>query len=563
MKFSAVVYHSKGWSSHSNAMKAFTAALLSILLVTLQHSCAVSPIDCNATEPLAGKALDLINKERRNGYLFQLLRVADAHLDKVESTAVYYLVLDVKESDCSVQSRKHWDDCEPTIARRPSDIVIGQCKVIATTCLSEFQDLRVNDFNCTTSSAFSALANTKDSPVLIDFFEDTDLYRKEAEKALENYRRENSGFASFRVDQVEKVARARGGKRTNYYVDFSVRNCSHHHFPRHHIVFGFCRLDLSYDVGNSDMENPEDVAINCEVFNLKEPRNISDVQPHLGHPLHSGVQKHFPAGKPPCKHSGSRDHSHPHKTHKLGCPPPPEDKNSSDRTPLQAGAPPLLPPLRCHHLHSGTNGTRLPPHNHSSSEHHSHEHSSHEHPPHGHCPHGHHPHGHHPHGHHPHGHHPHGHHPHGHHPHGHHPHGHHPHGHHPHGHHPHGHDFYDHGPCDPPSHSQGPQDHHHWGHGPPPRHSEERGPGKRHLPFKGRQIGYVNRLPPLKSGEVLPLPEANFPSLSLPNHNHPLKPEFQPFPPSASESCPGMFKTEFSHVSKFFAYTFPKRNMSS
>ena len=83
MKFSAVVSHSKGWFSDFNTMKAFTAARLSILLITLQYSCAVSPIDCNATEPLAGKALDLINKGRQNGYLFQLLRVADAHLDKV------------------------------------------------------------------------------------------------------------------------------------------------------------------------------------------------------------------------------------------------------------------------------------------------------------------------------------------------------------------------------------------------------------------------------------------------------------------------------------------------
>ena len=42
------------------------------------------------------------------------------------STAVYYLVLDVKESDCSVLSRKHWDDCEPAVSIRPSDTVSRQ-----------------------------------------------------------------------------------------------------------------------------------------------------------------------------------------------------------------------------------------------------------------------------------------------------------------------------------------------------------------------------------------------------------------------------------------------------
>ncbi|XP_036304097.1 histidine-rich glycoprotein isoform X1 [Pipistrellus kuhlii] len=513
-------------------MKTLTAALLSILWIALRYSCAMSPINCNATEPLAMKALDMINKGRSNGYLFQLLRVADAHLDKTESTDVYYLVLDVKESDCPVQSRKHWDDCEANISRYLHDIVIGQCKVIATTHLSEFQDLRVNDFNCTTSSVFSALANTKDSPVLLDFFEETEVYRKQAEKALEIYRKENGDFASFRVDQVERVGRGRGGRRTNYYIDFSVRNCSSHHFRRHHNVFGFCRSVLSYDVEASDMETPIGVDTNCEVFNLKEHRNISDVKPHLDRPLHSGGHRHFSASKTPFTHNRSRDNLNRHKSHESGCPPPLDDKNHSDRPPLQAGAPSRLPPSRCHHLHFGTNGTHAPPQNHSSNEHH--------------------PHGHHPHGHHPHGHRPHGHHHHGHHHHGHRPHGHRPHGNHPHGHHPDGHGFYDNGPCDPPPHSQEPQDRYHQGHGPPPRHSEKKSPGKGHFALKWREIGYVYRLPPLKKGEVLPAPEANFPSFSLPNHSHHLKSEIQPFPQSASELCPGMFKSEFPQISKFF-----------
>ncbi|CAK6441818.1 unnamed protein product [Pipistrellus nathusii] len=514
-------------------MKTFTAALLSILWITLRYSCSMSPINCNATEPLAMKTLDMINKGRSNGYLFQLLRVTDAHLDKMESTDVYYLVLDVKESNCPVQSRKHWDDCEPNISRYLHDIVIGQCKVIATTHVSEFHDLKVNDFNCTTSSVFSAFANTKDSPVLLDFFEETEVYKKQAEKVLEMYRKENGDFASFRVDQVERVGRGRGGRRTNYYIDFSVRNCSSHHFRRHHNVFGFCRSVLSYDVEASDMETPIEVDTNCEVFNLKEHRNISDVKPHLDRPLHSGGHRHSSASKTPFTHNRSRDNLHHHKSHESGCPPPLDDKNHSDRPPLQAGAPSPLPPSRCHHLHFGTNGTHAPPQNHSSNEHH------------------------------PRGHHPHSHRPHGHRPHGHHPHGHRPHGNHPHGHHPDGHGFYDNGPCDPSPHSQKPQDHHHQGHGPPPRHLEEKSPGKGHLALKWREIGYAYRLPPLKKGEVLPAPEASFSSFSLPNHNHHLKSEIQPFPQSASELCPGVFKSEFPKISKFFKETFPKRNLSS
>lgn len=40
-----------------------------------------------------------------------------------ENATVYYLALDVQESDCSVLSRKHWNECEPPDSRRPSEIV--------------------------------------------------------------------------------------------------------------------------------------------------------------------------------------------------------------------------------------------------------------------------------------------------------------------------------------------------------------------------------------------------------------------------------------------------------
>ncbi|XP_062934613.1 histidine-rich glycoprotein [Cynocephalus volans] len=518
-------------------MKALTVVLL---LITLQYSCAVSPTDCDTAKPVAEKALDQINKRRRDGYIFQLLRVTDAHLDKQESATVYYLALDVKETDCPVLSRKHWDDCEPAVSRRPSDLVIGQCKVLAITHSPESLDLRVPDFNCTTSSVSSAVANTKDSSVVLDFFEDTKLYKKQADEALEKYKRENGDFTFFRVDQVERAARARGGERTNYYVDFSVRNCSSENFPRYRHVFGFCRADLSYDVGATDLETPEDIVVNCEVFNFEEHRNISGGWPF--------------AGKSPFKPDGSRDHHHPPKPHEHGCPPP-SAEDHPDRPTLNPGAPPPSPPpgLRCRHHPFVTNGIQGSPHNHTSSKNRSHEHH-----PHGHRPHGPPPFGHPPHGPPPHGPPPHGPPPFGHPPHGPPPHGPPPHGPPPHGPPPHGHKFHDYGPCDPPPHSQGPQDHHRHDHGPPPRHSKEKGPGKGHGPFHGRHTSYVYRLPPLKEGEVLPLPEANFPIFSLPSRRDPLKPEIQPFPQSASESCPGQFKSEFLQTSKFFAHTSAK-----
>lgn len=53
----------------------------------------------------------------------------------------------------------------------------------------------------------SALANTKDSPVLLDFIEDTEPFRKPADKALDVYKKEHDDFASFRVDRIERAIR--------------------------------------------------------------------------------------------------------------------------------------------------------------------------------------------------------------------------------------------------------------------------------------------------------------------------------------------------------------------
>lgn len=73
---------SKAWFSLFNKMRLLNAVPLFILLITLQCSRAVSPTGCDDAEPVARKALDLINKGRWDGYLFELLQVADAHLDK-------------------------------------------------------------------------------------------------------------------------------------------------------------------------------------------------------------------------------------------------------------------------------------------------------------------------------------------------------------------------------------------------------------------------------------------------------------------------------------------------
>uniref|UniRef100_A0A8D0EKG8 Uncharacterized protein n=1 Tax=Strix occidentalis caurina TaxID=311401 RepID=A0A8D0EKG8_STROC len=44
-----------------------------------QTKTSITPADCNTVERDAGVALDLVNRHRRDGYVFGLFRVADAH----------------------------------------------------------------------------------------------------------------------------------------------------------------------------------------------------------------------------------------------------------------------------------------------------------------------------------------------------------------------------------------------------------------------------------------------------------------------------------------------------
>uniref|UniRef100_A0A8C8RFJ9 Histidine-rich glycoprotein n=1 Tax=Pelusios castaneus TaxID=367368 RepID=A0A8C8RFJ9_9SAUR len=95
-------------------MKLLSVALCLTLLLcsNVQSHTLVISTDCNTVETDAGRALDLINKHRRDGYIFTLFRVADAHEQRTGNSSVLYLTLDVLETQCSVLSRKHWGTCE-------------------------------------------------------------------------------------------------------------------------------------------------------------------------------------------------------------------------------------------------------------------------------------------------------------------------------------------------------------------------------------------------------------------------------------------------------------------
>ncbi|NXN28245.1 FETUB protein, partial [Nycticryphes semicollaris] len=91
--------------------------------VLLSPSC-----DGRAVEEAADLALHHINAHRREGYVLRLYRIFSVREHPQEITgSVFYLVLDVVDTECHVLSKKPWKDCP---ARPAHAAVYGQCKAI-------------------------------------------------------------------------------------------------------------------------------------------------------------------------------------------------------------------------------------------------------------------------------------------------------------------------------------------------------------------------------------------------------------------------------------------------
>ncbi|XP_014727052.1 PREDICTED: histidine-rich glycoprotein isoform X3 [Sturnus vulgaris] len=489
-----------------------------------QNEASITPADCNTIERDAGVALDLLNRHRRDGYVFGLFRVADAHELHLGNSTVLYLTLDVLETECSLLSRRHWESCEYSDTY-PMDF--GQCKIITYTN-HLLKKPQLYGFNCTLSPVPSDLVECKDCPVKLELLEVTEQHKDIAEKALKKFNSEGNHTNSFAVDKVERVLKMTAS-RQGHILGFSIKetNCSKstqetdqalecdflHDWHAH---TGFCKARII-----SDADEADGTDISCEIYN----------------PWHHGCGrrgKYSALGHPhrhPHYHPFGQRHRHKHH-HRHECPPSsqsrPEDpehnpksiKEDQDSNKEPSSPPPPHDEPDHHHPTPPPHGSDHdhPPHHHGPPCPPPHHHGpDHDHPPHHHgppCP------------------------P----PHG--P-GHH---HRPHHHGP---------PCPPP---------HHWHHYHRHHHNKTSIPGKY---FPCHVTGTVYRIPVLNQQDSLTPPTANFPELSQCNlyfssTGSKLKetadiPSF-PDHPTQSKLCPGKPKLDLPKILPLFPRSFVTEN---
>ncbi|XP_019523221.1 PREDICTED: fetuin-B [Hipposideros armiger] len=258
--------------------------LLPLVLYALATCCvATSPLmqtllptpllslGCNSSEALgvAGFALQDINRDRTDGYVLSLNRVSNVqqHRQNIQGS-VYYLTLDVLETDCHVLSKKSWKDCE---ARTLHETVYGQCKAIIYINRPS-RIIYSPAYNCTlrpvSRRKIHHMCPDCPSPVATDLSDPRVL--EAATESLGKYNNENSKqYSLFKITR----ASSQWVFGPSYFVDYLIKEppCTKSHIsgcalqPSDSVPVGICKGSL----GRRGTE--KFVSVTCNFFESEAP----------------------------------------------------------------------------------------------------------------------------------------------------------------------------------------------------------------------------------------------------------------------------------------------------
>ncbi|KAM8874368.1 alpha-2-HS-glycoprotein-like [Spinachia spinachia] len=275
----------------------------------------------------AGLALTKINQDRLEGYIFALHHLSNVHITKHGSDGiVFYLTLDVVETNCSVLSKKDWKACE---ARPTHDTpVYGQCK--AAIYISKVHRVaRLYKYDCVLrpvpGSRVHSICPGCSSSISL---EDAQV-QKAVTLSLEKFHTESGLSKRF---ALLKVQRARAGMATGmyYYVEYTIQeiNCTKSTAAADECPLmewelahkGFCKASiyqsLTGEAGNPDVE--------CEIYEPEaagaenKPRLVGGLTDHSHKDAHTHDHDHTKSHRH-CnttqKRAGDSDHHHHHHHH--------------------------------------------------------------------------------------------------------------------------------------------------------------------------------------------------------------------------------------------------------
>ncbi|KAG8442112.1 hypothetical protein GDO86_011055 [Hymenochirus boettgeri] len=241
----------------------------------------------------------MINEDRREGFVFKPVRVVAAseqHVDspKYPASTVYYLTIDVVETECSVLSGKSWQECKEPFSFH--QMVFGQCKAIILISLPWRVNMLLN-YNCTAGSVPSRVIHRTcpDCPTLGEI---TPSIIAKADKLISEYNTDSNNTRYFKTSHIERM--------TSQHV-------------------GFCTGSIM----TSNIDGKEYKQISCDIYDQKITKYQDELEA-CGYPI--GIEVNIPTEdqeKPDlaiatqekplrCGHRHKHIHSHKGHNHKHG-----------------------------------------------------------------------------------------------------------------------------------------------------------------------------------------------------------------------------------------------------
>ncbi|XP_056421290.1 fetuin-B-like [Hyla sarda] len=178
----------------------------------------LTSIACNdqAADSATDLSLRQLNANRREGFVLGLKRISNVQEQyDEENGSIFYLTLDVLETNCHVLSRRFWKDCE---AKPRHEAVFGQCKVIFQLNKSK-RIAHLHNYDCTLSPAarlpFGCPGCHFSQPLNDTSFQEV------AKKSLEKFNKESNYNKYFSLGNITKAAQqVVAGKA--YHVEFTI-----------------------------------------------------------------------------------------------------------------------------------------------------------------------------------------------------------------------------------------------------------------------------------------------------------------------------------------------------
>uniref|UniRef100_A0A8D3B7J0 Fetuin B n=1 Tax=Scophthalmus maximus TaxID=52904 RepID=A0A8D3B7J0_SCOMX len=258
--------------------------------------------DDASAKAAAGLALTKINQDRKEGYVFSLHRLSNVHTAKNgDNGVVFYLTLDVVETNCSVLNRDDKKTCE---ARPTHDTpVYGQCKT-AIYISRVNRVVRLYKYDCVIRPVPSArlVELCPDCPTLIGH-DDVEV-QKTVAASLEKFNKESGLAKRFALLNVTR-ATASMGMSTFYNVEYTVQekcpllDCEFTHK-------GFCKASHVHPPVGDAMTDVE-----CDIYEPEAADREKKLHLKAEETDHSHNDTHtHAAAAADDKHDHAHDHAH-------------------------------------------------------------------------------------------------------------------------------------------------------------------------------------------------------------------------------------------------------------